>query len=43
VTLTLTLNELAVRQSPAGKKVITVAEDIVGIRRQATTGEDTAD
>jgi hypothetical protein len=31
------------RQSPAGKNVSTEAEDIVGIRRQATTGEDTAD
>jgi hypothetical protein len=35
-------NELFVRQSPAGKNVSTEAEDIVGIRRQPTTGEDTA-
>jgi hypothetical protein len=31
-----------VRQSPAGKNVSTEAEDIVGIRHQATTGEDIA-
>jgi hypothetical protein len=31
------------RQSPAVKKVSTEAEDIVQIRHQATTGEDTAD
>jgi pyrimidine operon attenuation protein/uracil phosphoribosyltransferase len=48
ITLTLTLrvdnlsNELVVRQSPAGKKVSTEAEEIVGIRHQATTGEHTA-
>jgi hypothetical protein len=36
-------NELVVRESPAGKKVSTEAEDIVEIRPQATTGEDTAD
>jgi hypothetical protein len=30
-----------VRQSPAGKNVSMEAEDIVGIRHQATTGEDT--
>jgi hypothetical protein len=35
-------NELAVRQSPAGKNVSTEAEDIVGIRDQATASEDTA-
>jgi hypothetical protein len=29
-----------VRQSPAGKKVNEEAEDIVGIRHQTTTGED---
>jgi hypothetical protein len=29
-----------VRQSPAGKDVIMEAKDIVGIRNQATTGED---
>jgi hypothetical protein len=33
-------NELVVGQSPAGKKVSTEAEDIVGISRQATTDED---
>jgi hypothetical protein len=32
-----------VRQSPASKDVNTETEDIVGIRHQATTGEDTAD
>jgi hypothetical protein len=31
-----------VRQSPAGKNVSTEAEDIAGIRHQATTGEDIA-
>jgi hypothetical protein len=36
-------NELVVGQSPAGKNVSTEAEDIVGIRHQATTGEDIAD
>jgi hypothetical protein len=29
-----------VSQSPAGKNVSTEAEDTVGTRRQATTGED---
>jgi hypothetical protein len=33
-------NVLVVRQSPAGKDVSTEAEDIVGIRYQATTDED---
>jgi hypothetical protein len=33
-------DELIVRQSPAGKNVSTEAEEIVGIRHQATTGED---
>jgi hypothetical protein len=32
----------SVRESPAGKGVSTDAEDIVEIRHQATTGEDTA-
>jgi hypothetical protein len=32
-----------VEQSVAGKNMSTEAEDIVGVRRQATTGEDTAD
>jgi hypothetical protein len=36
-------NALVVRQTPAGKNVSTEAEDIVGIRHQATTGEDMAD
>jgi hypothetical protein len=36
-------NEYVVGQSSAGKNLSTEAEDIVGIRRQATTGEDTAD
>lgn len=31
------------RQSPASKNVNTEAENIVGIRYQATTGVDTAD
>jgi hypothetical protein len=35
-------NELFMRQPPAGINVITEAEDIIGIRHQATTGEDTA-
>jgi hypothetical protein len=35
-------NELAARQSSAGKNVSTEAEDMVGIRHQATTGADTA-
>jgi hypothetical protein len=39
----LTLIELAVGQSPADKKVSAEAEEIVEIRHQATTGEDTAD
>jgi hypothetical protein len=30
-----------VEQSPAGKNVSTEAEDIVGIRQQATTGKGT--
>jgi hypothetical protein len=33
-------NELGERQSPVGKEVSAEAEDIVGIRYQATTGED---
>jgi hypothetical protein len=33
-------HELVVRQSPARKDVNTEAEDIVGIRYQATTGDD---
>jgi hypothetical protein len=36
-------NELAVGKSPAGKNVSTEAEDIVGIRHQAATGEDTVE
>jgi hypothetical protein len=36
-------NELAVRQLPAGKNVTMEAEDVVGIRHQTMTGEDTAD
>jgi hypothetical protein len=36
-------NELFMRQSPAGKNMSLEAEDIVEIRHQATTGEDTAD
>jgi hypothetical protein len=32
-----------VEQSRAGKNLSTKAQDIVGIRHQATTGEDTAD
>jgi hypothetical protein len=35
-------NEFVMRQSPAGNNVSTEAEDIVGIRHQATTGEDVA-
>jgi hypothetical protein len=35
-------NELVVSQSPANKKVNTEAQNIVGIRNQATTGEDIA-
>jgi hypothetical protein len=34
-------NELVVRQAPAGKNLSTEGEDIVDIRQQATTGEDT--
>jgi hypothetical protein len=30
-------------QSPTGKNVSTEAEDIAGIRHQATIGDDTAD
>jgi hypothetical protein len=33
-------NESVVRQLPAGKNVITKAEDIVSIRHQATIGKD---
>jgi hypothetical protein len=36
-------NELVVGQLPASKNVSTKAEDIVEIRHQAATGEDTAD
>jgi hypothetical protein len=32
-----------VRQSPAGKNVSTEAENVVEIRHQGTTGEDTGD
>jgi hypothetical protein len=35
-------NESVVGQLPAGKDVITEAEDTAGIRQQATTGEYTA-
>jgi hypothetical protein len=35
-------NGLFVGQSSAGKNVSTEADDIVGIRRLATTGENTA-
>jgi hypothetical protein len=35
-------NVLAARQSPACKNVSTEAEDIIGTRRQATSGEDIA-
>jgi hypothetical protein len=35
-------NELVVRQSPAGKNVSAEAEDIVGVRHPATTGEGIA-
>jgi hypothetical protein len=34
-------NELVVRQSPTSNNVSMEAEDIVGIRHQVTTGEDT--
>jgi hypothetical protein len=37
------INNLLMGQSPAGKNVSLEAEDIVEIRRQATTGKDTAD
>jgi hypothetical protein len=37
------LEQLVAGQSPAGKNVSTEAEDIVGIRHQAKTGEDTVD
>jgi hypothetical protein len=36
-------NELVVGQSTVGKNVSTETEDIVRIRHQATTGDDTAD
>jgi hypothetical protein len=36
-------NELVVGESLIGKNVGTEAEDIVAIRHQATTGEDTED
>jgi hypothetical protein len=36
-------NELVVRQSTVGKNVSTEAGNIVEVRHQATTGEDTAD
>jgi hypothetical protein len=36
-------NELVVGQLPAGKNVNMEAENIVGIRYQGMTGEDTAD
>jgi hypothetical protein len=36
-------NELIVGQSPASKNASTEAEEIVAIRHQATTGEDTAE
>jgi hypothetical protein len=36
-------NEFVVGQSPAGKNVSMEIEDIVGIRHQTMTGEDTAD
>jgi hypothetical protein len=41
--LTDSRNELDVRQSPVGKNVGTKTKDIVGIRQEATTGEDIAD
>jgi hypothetical protein len=40
INLTLTLNELVVRQSPAGKNVSTEAEDIVRVHHQTTPDED---
>jgi hypothetical protein len=36
-------NELSAGQSPAGKNVSKEVEDAVGIRHQATNGEDIAD
>jgi hypothetical protein len=36
-------NELVVGQSPVGKNMSMVSEDIVGIQHQMTTSEDTAD
>jgi hypothetical protein len=36
------INELLLRQSPAGKNVSTEAEGIFGILHQATSGEDIA-
>jgi hypothetical protein len=36
-------NQFVEGQSPAGKNGRTEAEDIVGIRHQATTGKDIAD
>jgi hypothetical protein len=36
-------SELVVGQLAAGKNISTEAEDIVGIRYEPTTGEDTAD
>jgi hypothetical protein len=36
-------NELVVRQLLASKNMSMEADDIIGIRHQATTGEDTAD
>jgi hypothetical protein len=33
-------NELVMRESSAGKNLSTEAEDVVGIRHQTTTGED---
>jgi hypothetical protein len=36
-------SELFLGQSPAGKNVSMEADDIVEIRHQATTGENTAD
>jgi hypothetical protein len=35
-------NELVVRQSSAGKNLSKEAEDVIGIRYQAVTGEDIA-
>jgi hypothetical protein len=34
-------NQLVVRRSPAGKNMSMKAQNIVGIRHQETTGEDT--